>query len=332
MTKKIKWGFIGLGNIAHQFAKDLLKVQEAELFAVASRTLEKAENFAAQYGAQKAYSSYQQLMEDSNVDIVYIATPHDSHVTLSVKALEHKKHVLCEKPIALNYQEAYTIIQAARKNQRFFMEAFWTRFNPSIKEVIDKVHNGEIGEVKYINADFAFKVTDPKDRMVNINNGGGSLMDMGVYPLFLSYVILGKPKYVLASSNFFETGADQQTSMILQYDRAQAVLHSSFISPSNMIATISGTEGRINISSIWHETQGYSLIKNNHEVNYAYPTLGKGFTYEIEECHQCILNNKYESSFWSYKNSLELISIVDEVRKEANLRFPSEEINSVKSI
>jgi len=322
-NKKIKWGIIGLGNIANQFASDLVIVENAEIYAVASRNSSKANNFALKYKAKKAYGNYENLIDDVAVDIIYIATPHDSHEELSIKALESGKHVLCEKPIALNYSQAAKMIEASKKNAKFFMEAFWTRFNPSIKNVCRKVHNGDLGDIKYINADFAFHIPNPGGRMIDINLGGGSLLDMGVYPIFLSYIILGKPEKVLASANFFDSGADKQTSIILHYKQAQAILHSSFVSPSNMQATISGTDGRISLHPIWHETQGYSLIQNNHKVDFYHPTKGKGFTYEIEECHKCIENNQIESSCWSHQNSLELIAIVDEVRKQTGLKFPS---------
>ncbi len=328
--RKIRWGIIGLGNIAHQFAKDLKMIPDAELTAVGSRTIDKAQSFAQHYTAKKAYGSYDELIADPDIDIVYIATPHDSHASLTIKSLEHNKHVLCEKPVALNYSEALQMIETSRAQHKFFMEAFWTRFNPSVQEALLKIKNGEIGEVKYINADFAFNVGTPQERMIDIKTGGGSLLDMGVYPLFLAYVVLGTPDSVLASANFYESGADKQTSMILQYEDSQAILHSSFVSPSDMIATISGTEGRIRLNAIWHETQSYAVIKNNHKVTYQFPTKGKGFTYEIEECHRCIWSQKIQSDIWSHQNSLDLIKIVDEVRKQTGLKFPSEkELNTL---
>lgn len=323
-NKKINWGIIGLGNIAHQFATDLQLVEDAKLYAVASRSYEKASAFTNKYNATKAYDSYLELITDSNIDIVYIATPHNLHAELSIKALEHGKHVLCEKPVALNLTEAALMIKASRENSRFFMEAFWTRFNPSFRDVLFKVKQGLLGEIKYINADFAFNIGNPSGRMADFTMGGGSLLDMGVYPLFLAYMILGNPIKVLASANFFDTGADKQTSMILHYNEAQAVLHSSFVSSSNMIATISGTEGRINLHPMWNETQGYSLIQNNKQVDYQFPTNGKGFTYEIEECHRCINNNQLESKLWSHQNCLDLIKIVDDVRSKTGLKYPSE--------
>lgn len=325
-SRKIKWGIIGLGNIAHQFAKDLMLVEEAELVAVASRNLDKATAFATNYDCKKAYDSYDAIINDTEVDILYIATPHNSHAALTIKSLQNNKHVLCEKPIALNYDDALQMINASKENNQFFMEAFWTRFNPSFREAFSKIKNGEIGEVKYINADFAFyaeALGGKGNRKTDIELGGGALLDIGVYPLFLSYMLLGIPAEILAKSNFHKTGADLQTSMILQYDKAQAILHSSFVSTSNMKATINGTQGTITLNPLWHEAQSYTLMKNNHEEEYPLPTKGKGFTYEIEECHQCIKENRIESNLWSHQNSLDLIKIVDEVRNQIGLVYPS---------
>lgn len=325
-TKKIKWGIIGLGNIAHQFAKDLMLVEEAELTAVASRNLDKAQEFAKNYDCRNAYDSYDAIMNDADVDILYIATPHNSHAALTIKALQHDKHVLCEKPIALNHDDALQMINASKANQKFFMEAFWTRFNPSFREAFSKIKNGEIGEVKFINADFAFtadKLGGNGNRKTDIELGGGALLDIGVYPLFLSYVLLGIPAEIVAKSIFYPSGADLQTSMILQYDNAQAILHSSFVSKSNMTATINGTLGTINLNALWHEAQSYTLTVNDRKEEFPLPTKGKGFTYEIEECHHCINENRIESALWLHQNSLELIKMVDEVRNQIGLQYPS---------
>lgn len=325
MNEKVRWGIIGLGNIAHQFATELALVEGAELKAVASRSLEKAQKFGKKYNCNKAYDSYDALMNDDEIDIIYIATPHDSHAELTIKCLKNNKHVLCEKPIALKYNDALHMVLASRENNKFFMEAFWTRFNPSVQEVFHKVKKGEIGQVKYINADFVFVVNRlENNRMTDTNLGGGSLLDIGVYPLFLAYLMLGIPNEILAKSNFHQTGADLQTSIILHYDNAQAILHSSFLSSSNMKATISGTQGRINLNSQWFMTESYTLVKNNKKVKYKLPTKGNGYTYEIEECHKCIKQHKIESDLWSHQNSLDLIKIVDEIRSQIGLVFPSD--------
>ncbi|WP_310379111.1 Gfo/Idh/MocA family oxidoreductase [Flavobacterium sp.] len=324
-SKKIRWGIIGLGNIAHQFAQDLALVEDAVLTAVASRNLEKAEIFSNSNNCTKFYGSYDAIFKDDSVDIIYIATPHDSHAELTIKALQNNKHVLCEKPLALNYKDALQMIEASKQNNKFFMEAFWTRFNPSLQEALHKIKNGEIGEVKYINADFAFALENLEgNRMTDLKLGGGTLMDIGVYPLFLVYLILGIPIEVAAKANFHNSGADLQTAIILQYDNAQALLHSSFMSSSNMRATISGTKGRINLNSKWFKAQSYTLVVNDKKSKHKLPTKGKGYTYEIDECHKCINEGKVESSLWSHQNSLDLIKIVDEVKNQIGLEFPSD--------
>jgi predicted dehydrogenase len=322
--KKINWGILGLGNIAAQFARDLALVSNANLYAVGSRSEVKANAFSKAFKADKSYGNYDSLINDPNVDIIYVATPHNSHFSLSIQALNAKKHVLCEKPVALNFQEASQIIAASKKNNCFFMEAFWTRFNPSFVEVLFKINNGDLGQIKYINADFGFVVKNPSGRHTDINLGGGSLLDVGVYPLFLTYMVLGKPEKMMASSLFFETGADQQTTMLFQYPNAQANLQSSFIARTNMTATISGEKGRIVIDPNWHETQSYSVIQNDIETKFVLPTKGKGFTYEIEECHKCLEKGAIESLNWSHQNSLDLVTITDEVRKQTGIVYPSD--------
>lgn len=323
----VKWGIIGLGNIAHQFAKELLIVGEGKIISVASRDFNNAKEFAKKYNCKKAYGNYDEIFKDEEVDIIYISTTHESHTELSIKALQNNKHVLCEKPLALSYYEAVKMIEVSKKYNKFFMEAFWTRFNPSFQEVYYKIKNGEIGEVKYVNADFAFHVNKLEGtRMTNINTGGGSLLDIGIYPLFLAYMMLGIPKEIVAKAHFHKSGADMQTSMILHYEKGQAVLHSSFLSPSNMEATISGTEGRITLSPLWFMSQSYAVIKDNHKIEYSLPTLGKGYTYEIIECHKCIRENRIESDLWTHQNSIELIKIMDEVRNQIGLVYPSEKV------
>lgn len=321
-NKKIKWGIIGLGNIAHQFATDLLLAADADLLAAASRDILKADEFAAKYNAAKEYDSYEALFADQEVDIVYIATPHDSHAELSIKALESGKHVLCEKPIALSYKDAERMIEASKKHNKFFMEAFWTRFIPAVQDVLAKVESGIIGEANYIKADFAFIGNDAGgSRLFDKNRGGGSLFDIGVYPLFFSYIVFGIPKEIMAKAVYHKNGIDLQTSMILQYDKAQAVLHSSIVSESDMKAIIGGTKGRIELNSPWFMADGYSVFKEEQESIYNLPTLGKGYAHEIIECNNCVRNNQIESKLWSHQNSLDLSGMVEEIKNQIKLPF-----------
>ncbi len=323
-NNKVRWGIIGLGRIAEIFARDLQLVKSAELVAVASTDMSRAKQFAIQFDCSTYYGSYDKLFRDENVDVVYIATLHPSHCQLSIEAMNHGKHVLCEKPVAMNANEAMAMVEKAKTNQVFFMEAFWTRFNPSIVNLKKLIDNKEIGALRYINAEFSFYKLDdhPTDRSLNVALGGGSLLDMGVYPIFLSYFLLGMPNDILAKSQFFTTGAEIQTSMLFQYTNAQALLYSGFANNTDMKAKISGEKGEIFIEPIWHETQGFHLVKNGVVKKYNLPTFGKGFTYEIDEVNYCIINKKRESKNWSHQNSIDLISIVDNVRKQAGINYP----------
>lgn len=326
MANKVRWGIVGLGRIAKLFAEDLQLVKDAELVAVASHSLERAEAFANTFQVQNYYDNYESLFQDELVDVVYVATLHHTHAAVSIAAMNHGKHVLCEKPVAINALETREMIATAKANQVFFMEAFWSRFNPSIVKIKELVDADEIGKLRYINAEFTFYKLDddPKARSLNVDLAGGSLLDMGVYPIFLSYLLLGIPDQVLAKSKFFNTGAEIQTSMIFDYSEAQAVLYSGFANNTDMKAKICGEEGEIFIHPIWHETQGFTLVKNGWRKTYDLPTTGKGFTHEIMEVHSCIAKNGLESTNWSHEDSLSLIQVVDRVRTGAGIEFTFE--------
>lgn len=321
--RKIKWGIIGLGNIASQFATDLLLVEDAELTAVASRDITKAEEFGGKFNALRMYNSYDLILEDKEVDIIYIATPHNSHTELSIKALENGKHVICEKPMSLSYKDAERMIEASKKNNTFFMEAFWTRFIPSVQDVLQKINSGIIGDINYVKADFAFHGSETENkRLFDKELGGGALFDIGVYPLFLSYILLGNPKEIVAKAIKHKNEIDLQTSMILQYETAQAVLHASIVSESDMKASISGTKGRIELNAPWYVADGYSLFINEEkEAVISLPVLGKGYSHEIKECQNCIRNNQIESKLWSHQNSLDLSKIVEDIKTQIKLPF-----------
>ncbi len=326
MDRKIKWGIIGLGKIAKLFAEDLRLVHDAELVAVASTNRERAKSFAQEFGNPRAYASYQELFKDANVDVVYVATLHHTHCRFSVEAMNHKKHVLCEKPIAINAAEARQMVEASQRNKVFFMEAFWSRFNPSIVKIKELVSEGKIGKLRYINAEFTFYKLDddPQSRLLNVDLAGGSLLDMGVYPVFLSYFLLGKPREILARSQFHGNGAEIQTSILFQYENAQSVLYSGFANNTDMKAKICGEKGEIYISPIWHETQGFELVTKGASQFHELPTKGKGFTHEVDEVHECIRTKKLESTKWSHQNSLDLIGIVDRIRLNSGITFPFE--------
>lgn len=326
MAKTIRWGIIGLGNIAQKFAQDLALVNEGKLVAIASRSMDKALNFNKEFNVAHVFDSYQQLFTCEAVDVVYIATPHTEHMNWAILAMESGKHVLCEKPMGVNRKQLTQMLATAKKNNVFLMEALWSRFNPTIRKIKELVADDSLGTIEYIHADFAFYALDraKEGRLLNPNLAGGSLLDIGIYPIFLTYLLLGVPQKITARASFHETGAEIQTSMIFDYKNAHALLYSGLTSNSRMQATISGSKGAVFIDPRWHETEGYTFLNNKEEEHISLPKVGKGYTYEIEEVHDCIRNNRLQSELWSHTNSLELIEILDNIRYQTGISFPFE--------
>lgn len=324
--EKIRWGIVGPGKIATSFANDLQLVNDAEIAAVASRNQERAQRFAIDFNVSHVFDSYEELFASDTVDVVYIATPHVFHVNQAISAMNNGKHVLCEKPLGVNRYEVERMMEAAKKNKVFLMEALWSRFNPTIQKVKELCDTEVLGEVTYVNADFAFFALDrPKDsRLLNLDLAGGTLLDIGIYPVFLAYLFLGKPQEIKAISNFNDLGTEIQTSVIFQYPKAQAILNSAFTHHSKMSAEIAGTKGSVTLEPRFHETQGYSLHSNKQSGSFRLPTQGKGYYYEILEVHECLRKQQMESGLWSHTDSLNLITLLDQIRKMTGIRFPFE--------
>lgn len=322
----VRWGIVGAGKIAHSFSKDLALVSGGRLAAVASRSLEKAQEFAAEYDAPHAFGSYDALFESDTVDVIYIATPHTHHAEVAIRAMEAGKHVLCEKPMGVNGLEVKRMIEEAKRNKVFLMEALWSRFNPTINAVKELVDSGEIGDVGYLYSDFAFYALnrDEKGRLLNPELAGGSLLDIGIYPIFLSYLMLGMPADILAKVHFHETGVEKQCSMIFDYPNAHAMLYSGLTSDSEMKSEISGSKGSVFINPRWHEATSYTLVKDGETKTLELPKMGKGYAHEIEEVHKCLKARKLESDLWSHQNSLDLICLMDTIRQKTGIKFPFE--------
>lgn len=322
MNKKIKWGIVGLGNIAKKFASDLNLVPDAELVAVASSNIRRAESFKNDFNANRYYGSYEDLFNDLKVEVVYIAGLNNHHKTVALAAIAKGKAVLCEKPLGLNSKEIKQMIAAAKNNQCFLMEALWSRFNPAIQKAKHWANERVLGEVRFLYSEFSFYKmdADPSHRLMDLNKGGGALYDIGVYPIFLAYLILGIPKKISAQSQFGPTGVDVQTSMIFQYKNAQAVLYCGITNNSNNEAKICGTNAEIILPGRWHDTEAITLIRNGKSVTTNLPTLGFGYTLEINEVNQCISQGKTESSLWSNQNALELALLVEKVREISGIQ------------
>ncbi len=321
--KKIKWGIIGLGKIANKFAKDLLEVQDAELYAVASRNLKKAEAFQQEYKAQKAYGSYDELMEDKAIDVVYVATPHVLHHSISIACLKKGIAVLCEKPFAMNTQEVKEMIDTAKKNKVFLMEAMWTRFLPHYEFMLKEINSGKMGKIKSIKADFGFPAEfDASTRLFNKSLGGGSLLDIGIYPVFLAYTLLGKPEKIEAEAKFAETGVDSSCEIKFQYKNGPtALLKSTLLEKTPTTAEIDLEKGSVFINSRFHEPSSVSILLNEEKSVKEFDVHTTGYFYEAEHVTQMLLEGKTESDKMTFQNSLDLIGLLDDIRKEIALEY-----------
>jgi predicted dehydrogenase len=243
-----RWGILGTGSIAHLFAQGLQSLSDAQLTAVGSRTLASAQKFSAQYQVPRAYGSYAELVQDPNIDVIYIATPNTLHKEHALLCLQAGKPILCEKPFALNAQEAWEVIDLAREKGLFCMEAMWMRFLPLIQQVRTLIQSGAIGEIRQLSADFGIAKPYPSDRTFQLDLAGGALLDLGVYPLHLAVMLLGAPKNVVGQATIGQTGVDEQCTLLLQYAQgALATLSASLRNTTPTEALIIGSKGQIRI-------------------------------------------------------------------------------------
>lgn len=327
MSKTINWGIIGIGRIAEKFASDLATVENAKLIAAASTSLDRAKEFAGRHGAENAFGSYEEIFTLENLDAIYIATPHTAHAHCTKLSLEHGVAVLCEKPFAMNEQEVKEMIATAKKNDSFLMEALWTRFLPSTLKVLELINSGAIGEIKTLTADFGFIPPFlPERRVLNQKYGGGAFLDIGIYPAFLSLLILGYPSNIQATSVKGPTGVDETTSFIYRYDdQSTALLNCTFGAETRTEAFIYGTDGYIHIKRKFHESKAIELVLNDgSSQTFDFPRETLGYDYEIREVNQCLIDGKKESDLWPLTQSLKLIHLLDKTREKADITYSTD--------
>ena len=313
--KTIKWGIIGLGKIANKFATDLAIVNNAELVAVASRSQENADKFAKKFNIEKAYNSYESLVKDIEVEAVYIATPHSFHKEHSILCLQNKKAVLCEKPFAMNLYEVTEMIAVAKENDVLLMEALWTYFLPHYQYVLDIVKTQKFGKLKELNADFGFISNyDEESRLIKKELGGGSLLDIGIYPIFAALSTLGNPKKIEAKATFFENGVDAKCNMIFNYKNAKANLKSTLLENTPTEAIFTFDDAVVKINTMFHQPSTVTIIKDDKEeiLDFGYKTIG--YNFEMEHFNQLIRENKKESDIMTFEFSKNLMNTLDEVR------------------
>ena len=324
---KTRWGILGTGNIASQFARGLAELDDAELVAVGSRTAHSAEAFGERFSAPRRHSSYAALASDPDVDAIYVATPHPLHHDNTIMCLESGKAVLCEKPFAINATEAQSMIATARARGVFLMEAMWTRFLPHIVRLRELLAAGTIGEVRMLQVDFGFRTSfNPQGRLFDPALGGGALLDVGIYPVSLASMILGTPQRVTGMAHLGETGVDEQSAMIFGYAGGQLALLSQAIrTNSPHEALLLGTVGKIRVHSSWWKATTIALsVDGRPDELIDLPGVGNGYNYEAAEVGRCLQAGRTESDVMPLDETLAIMRTLDEVRAQWGLRYPGE--------
>lgn len=321
--RKYKWGIIGPGKIARKFASDLVLLENAELHGVSSRELSRAQAFAEDYQAAVAYDDHRQLIADPEVDIIYVATPHAFHKEMTIACLKAGVPVLCEKPIGLNLAEAEEMVHLARKNGVFLMEALWTACLPHFLRVKDLVSSQQYGRVMKLESDFGFATNfDPHGRLYNKSLGGGSLLDIGIYPVFAAVTLLGAPESLEATATMTETHVDAEMHAKLGYPGGvTAALHSTFLKHTPVETTIHCEKAVIKINRRWHEPTAIEIHVDGHVVTETFETEGFGYQYEAAEAMNCLEHGLAESQLMSLDDTLTLSRVIDRIQNEINLFY-----------
>jgi predicted dehydrogenase len=331
VVRKFRWGILGTGAIARQFVKGLRSLPEAEVFAVGSRSEVSAAEFADQRNIPRRHASYEGLAADSEVDVVYIATPHPFHAENAELCLQSGKAVLCEKPFCVNAAQAERVIELAREKGLFIMEGMWTRFFPLMEEVRRLLSEGAIGEVRMLNVDFGFRADlDPASRLFERRLGGGALLDVGVYCVSFASMVLGRPSGFVSLPHLGETGVDEQASVILEHEGGRlANLSIGVRTNTPQEATIMGTEAYIRIHAPWWRPESMTISRpTTEDETVDAPVSGNGFNYEAAEVMRCLEAGKMESDVMPLDETLSVMRTMDGIRAAWGLRYPGEEVAS----
>ena len=324
MNETIGWGILGPGSIATKFATDLKNLPDARLAAVGSRSKERAQAFAEQYGGERAYGSYVEMIDDPHVDIVYVSTPHPFHMEHTLLCLERGKAVLCEKPMEADASRVERMIAAADKKGLFLMEAMWTRYAPVVVQVRQWLSEGRIGDVRMLTVDFGFRSGwNPQGRLLNPELAGGAILDVGVYVVSMAYMVMGKePKTMYATGHLGATGVDEQTAFMLGYeDGAYAQLSCSVRAASPQEMRIMGTEGSIHVPAFWHPPSAtLQVAGQDPEV----VTGEVGYHFEAAEAMTCLRNGRTQSEGMPWVESQAIARTLEQARCQIGLVYPWE--------
>lgn len=322
MTDRIRWGIAAPGSIADQMATALHTLDDAEIVAVGSRSPDRAAEFAERHTIPRSYGRYEDLYADPDVDIVYVASPHSAHCDMTVAALEAGKHVVCEKAFAMNAGQARRMVETARRRERFLMEALWTWFLPPIIDVRRRVAAGEIGEIRVVQANFGVPVPGDVGRHREMAQGGGALLDMGIYPVMITRLMLGAPDTVRAVGRLGPTGVDANVGIVLGHPSgALGVLHTGLDALTPLTAEVIGTSGIISIDAPFWFATGFTVNRHNgHPEKVSMPH--QGLAHEAVHAMERIRTGQLESDVLPLDTSVSVMETLDDIRAQIGLRYP----------
>lgn len=319
MQKTIGWGILGTGAIARKFGADLRRVPDAELAAVGSRRADTAAAFGREFGARRTFGSYEELVCCPEVDAVYVATPNSCHLPNTLLALEAGKPVLCEKPFALDAAEASRMIAAARARRLFLMDAMWTRFFPILARLQERIATGALGELKLLTADFGFR-GDPaqKRRVFDPALGGGALLDVGVYPVALAWLLFGPPDAIVSQARLGPTGVDETCAMIFRYAGGPLAQLSGSVgvdTPKEVV--LCGTRGSVRLPCPWWRPSVMVLAQPGEpDERVELPFAGFGYQFEMLEVMRCLRAGELESPLMPLDETLAIMKALDTIRAQ----------------
>jgi predicted dehydrogenase len=327
----IRWGILGAGKIARKFASDLALVEGSELLAVGSREKQKAQDFAKDFNIPTTYGSYEELVTDARVDVIYVATPHSHHYEHTKLCLENGKAVLCEKAFAVNAEEAKEMIALARAKKLFLMEALWTKFLPHYKRLKQLLGQDVTGGVESVLINFGFRPDAPiPQRLFDPTLAGGTILDIGIYNVFMAMSVLGKPDQIDAHMTPAPTGIDAQCAVLFRYKNgAMAQLFSSFTTHLPTEAEISGPKGRIKLTHRFYAPEStieFYPGRPDTKTMIAFENESVGFGYQHEARHvvECLEQGLTESPVMTHQDTLDLMDVLDEIRKKAGIRYSAD--------
>ncbi len=323
MTKTYNWGILAPGNIAGKFVSELIEIPNVRVLAVGSRTLSKAEEFASRFGIDRCYGSYEDLAKDPDVDIIYIASPHFFHADHTKMCLRHKKAVLCEKAFGMNSDQVRDMIQTAHNEQTFLMEAFFTPHQPSYREAIRILKSGLLGDIKHLHGWFGFNKSpyDLNGRLYNPALGGSAMLDIGLYPLFDILWFLGNPSKISVFADLTDQKIDQSMSVMMEFEGGRsASFFTSFLSAIGVGTDIHCEKGTLKLRRTSAVDQWLELILPGEPIKIIkWHESECGYKLEALDAMNCLVHNKLESEVMSHQNSLQLMNLLDQIRKEAGM-------------